>query len=367
MSSIVKSVHLVRLSAIVLLVVVSSAGLMWAQKTAAAARQQELVWPLPPEKPRIRFVQEIHGSSDVSPSHKASTWQRLAGIQKHEFKPVLVKPFGIATDSRHRIYVTDTGQAVVFIFDREKQTVSYIGLDGKPKLETPMGIHVDAKDRVWLADGTAQRIYAFDPELNLRAAIGKKGELTNPVGIATDLSRNRLYVADSRQHCIVVYDTETGLLVTKFGKRGRDNGEFNFPTDVTVGPDGRIYVADTMNRRIQIFGPDYKYIDTLGAEGLAWGQFRKPKGVALDSYQNIYVVDSDFSNFQIFDQKKRLLMFLGDWGTGPGLFSVPQRIYIDHENLIYVADQQNRRIQIFRLLSGTPEESAPAPAAPRAN
>lgn len=358
--------HFTSRLAVVLLVALCPAGVVWAQKSVAAVGQPDLFWPLPPEKPRFRFVQEIHGSSDVSPSHKMSTLQKLAGVRKVEFKPVLVKPFGIATDSKHRIYVTDTAQAVVFVFDRENHAVSYIGMEGNPKLQTPMGIHVDAKDRVWLADGSAHRIYAFDPKLTLRAAIGKPGDLLNPVGLATDLSRNRLYVADSRLHCIVVYDTETGLLITKFGKRGTANGDFNFPTDVTVDAKGRIYVADTMNRRVQIFDPEYKYVDSLGSEGLAWGHFRKPKSVALDSYQNIYVLDSDFCNFQIFNQKKQLLMFLGDWGAGPGQFTVPQRIFIDRDDLVYVADQMNGRIEIFKLLSGTSEESAPAHAVPPA-
>lgn len=340
---------------------------LWAQKPAkkndiAPKAGPQLVWPLPPEKPRFRFVQEIHGADDILPRHKASMLERLAGVKRQEFKPSFVKPFGVATDSKHRIYVTDNGQAVVFVLDRDAQQVSYIGLDGTLRLRTPMGITVDAKDRVWLADAGAQRIYAFDPQLNLRAALGKQSEMLNPVGLAIDMSRHRLYVADSKQHCIVVYDTETGLLIAKFGKRGTGDGEFNFPTDVAVGTDGRIYVADAMNRRIQIFAPEYKVLEKFGSEGLAWGQFRKPKSVALDSYQNIYVLDTDFGNFQIFDQQKRLLMFLGEFGPAPGQFSVPQQIRIDADNLIYVVDQMNWRIQIFQLLNGETEMAAPGAA-----
>lgn len=323
----------------------------------SARKGKELVWPLPPERPRIRFLQEIHGASDVEPSKKVSKLQRLAGVRKFEFKPNFQKPFGIAVDSKGRIFVTDNGQATVFVLDREHRQVSYIGLSGTPRLLTPMGIHVDAKDRIWLADADAKRVYAFDSDLNLRAALGKQDEMLNPVSVATDLSRNRLYVADSKQHCIVVYDTETGLLIAKFGKAGRGDGEFMFPTDVSVGLDGRIYVADAMNRRVQIFDPDYKFADKFGADGIRWGEFRKPKSLALDDYQNIYVVDSDFCNFQIFDQKKRLLMFLGGFGDGPGQFSVPEQIRIDSHNLIYVVDQMNQRIQIFKLLSGAPDES----------
>lgn len=323
-----------------------------------ATTAPEQVWPLPPEKPRFRFVREIRGAGDVQLLPSPSKLHRLAGIQTPVFAPAFGKPFGVATDSQHRIYVTDNGKALVFIFDLENKAVSYIGLEGAPRLHTPMGITVDAKDRVWLADAGAQKIYAFDPGLNLRAALGKPGELVNPVGVATDLTRNRLYVADSKQHCIAVYDTETGLLITKFGKRGTDPGEFAFPTDVAVARDGRIYVADAMNRRIQIFNPDCKYVDQFGSEGVRWGQFRDPKSIALDSYQNIYVVDTELSNFQIFDQKKRLLMFLGEFGSAPGQFAVPERIHIDSRNYVYVVDQMNWRMQIFELLNGETEESS---------
>lgn len=356
-----KFLTLAALTALLLAVVpihsASAQGVAEKRKQPGRAKA-DLVWPLPPEKPRFRFVEEIHGSSDVEPARKSSALQRLAGVKKQEFKPSLTKPFGISTDSKGRIYVTDTGQAMVFVFDRQQHQVTYIGLEGNPRLQMPMGIHVDRQDRVWLADAGAKRIYAFDPQLNVRAALGKQGELVNPVGLATDLSRQRLYVADSKQHCIVVYDTETGLLVGKFGKRGTGDGEFSFPTNVAVGGDGRIYVADTMNRRIQIFDTTYKLVDKFGSVGVAWGQFRKPKGLALDSSQNIYVVDTDFSNFQVFDQKKRLLMFLGEFGSAPGQFSIPEQIHIDADNLVYVVDQMNGRIQILRLLDGTTTEGA---------
>jgi DNA-binding beta-propeller fold protein YncE len=351
--------------ALVSLVPVHSA---WAQRVVEKGKQPkqattDLVWPLPPEKARFRFVQEIHGAVEIEPLRKSGMLQRLAGVKRREFKPSFVKPFGISSDSKGRVYVTDNGQAMVFVLDRAQHQVAYLGLDGNPRLQMPMGIHVDAKDRVWLADAGAKRVYAFDAQLTLRAALGKQGELVNPVGLATDLARQRLYVADSKQHCILVYDTETGLLVKKFGRRGSGDGEFNFPTDVAIGANGRIYVADTMNRRVQIFDTDFRFVDKFGREGLSWGEFRKPKGIALDAYGNVYVLDSDFCNFQVFDQKKRLLMFLGEFGEAPGQFIVPVRIQIDRQNLIYIVDQMNGRIQIFQLLDGTTEEDVAGTAA----
>jgi len=336
-----------------------------AKKKAPPAKPLTLVWPLPPEQPRIKFVRAIYGAADIVPVKKANFLDRLSGIQKADFKPGFAKPYGIATDSHDRIYVTDSGQGLVFVLDPANKEVSFLGAGAQVQLRVPLGITVDSKDRVWVADAVKQHVYAFQPDGTVLMALGKVDEMVNPTSVAVDEARHRLYVVDSRAHTILVYDSESGQFVTKFGKRGQGDGEFNFPTNIVVGPEGRIYITDTLNFRIQIFGPDFKFLDTFGSQGNGFGNFLKPKGLALDSYQNLYVVDADFDNFQIFDRQKRLLMFLGGGGDQPGTFWLPAGIYVDRHNQIYVADQNNRRIQIFQLLNG--ETDGPAAAGPNAS
>jgi len=320
------------------------------------AKPLNLVWPLPPEKPRIKYVGSIYGAGDIEPIKKANFLDRLAGIQKKDFKLDFEKPHGVATDSRNRIYVTDSSQGMVFVLDRENKRVTFLGSGSQVSLKVPLGIAIDSKDRIWVADAAGQHVYGFDSDGNVVMALGKQDEMVNPTAVAVDEARHRLYVVDSKQHCVLVYDSESGQSLGKFGERGRGNGQFNFPTHVVVDQQGRIYVADTMNFRIQVFDPEYKLVDTIGSQGNRFGQFLKPKGLALDSYQNLYVVDSDFDNFQVFDQQKRLLMFLGRGGQTPGTFWLPAGIHIDRNNYIYVTDQNNRRIQIFQLLDGATEE-----------
>jgi DNA-binding beta-propeller fold protein YncE len=326
------------------------------KKELAAQKPPTLVWPLPPEKPRIKFVAAIYGAADVEPVKKAGFLDRLAGIEKHGFKPTFIKPYGIATDSHNRIYVTDSGQGLVFVFDRDNKQVSYLGRGAQVRLRVPIGIAVDAKDRVWVADAVGQHVYAFDPDGTVLMALGQQGEMENPTSVAMDDARHRIYVVDSRQHHVLVYDTESGRLVSTFGGRGSGDGQFNFPTNVALDREGRVYVTDTMNFRVEVFSPEGKFLETWGEQGNRFGEFLKPKGIALDTFQNIYVVDSDFDNFQIFDQQKHLLMFLGGMGNSPGTFWLPAGIHIDRNNRIYVADQNNRRIQIFQLLDGTTSE-----------
>ncbi len=337
----------------------------WAggKKKAEAPKDVTLVWPLPPDKPRIKYVGSIYGAGDVEPAKKAGFLDRLAGIEKSEIKPGFVKPYGIATDSKGRIYVSDSGQGLVFVLDTKNKKVSYLGRTPQLRLVVPIGITVDSKDRVWVADPVGQHVVAFGGDGSVVMLLGKQDEMVNPTDIVLDEGRQRAYVVDSKQHKILVYDPETGQKIGEFGKRGDQPGEFNFPTNITLDHEGRIYVTDTMNCRVQIFNPDYTLVDTLGKQGLKRGDFLKPKGIALDSFQNIYVVDADFDNLQIFDQKNRLLMFLGSGGQVPGTFWLPAGIYIDRNNTIYVADQNNQRIQIFQLLSGETEEPKPTPVA----
>jgi len=321
-------------------------------------KKVDLVWPLPPEKPRVRWEAVIRGAFDVEPMKKANFLDRVAGIEKRDFKPSFLKPYGIATDSKHRIYVTDSAQGIVFVLDREQHKVSYLGVTLQVHLRGPLGITVDRKDRVWVADAVGQHVYAFDSEGNLLMALGKVDEMVNPTGVAVDDARNRLYVTDSKGHCVLVYSLDTGELVTRIGKRGSGDGEFNFPTNIVLDQNGRLYVSDTMNFRVQIFDPDYKFVDSFGQQGVRWGQFSKAKGIALDDQGNIYVVDSDFCNIQVFDAKKRLLLFFGGYGTGPGGMWLPAGMHIS-DHTIYVADQNNRRIQIFKIVNNDVVEEPP--------
>ena len=72
-------------------------------------------------------------------------------------------------------------------------------------------------------------------------------------GVATD-RLGRVYVADFENHRIQVFDNK-GHLLSVFGARGSDPGEFERPTDLDVAADGRIYVVDFGNHRVQVFSP----------------------------------------------------------------------------------------------------------------
>ena len=64
---------------------------------------------------------------------------------------------------------------------------------------------------------------------------------------------NLVFVVDKTSTNFQAFDTD-GKFVSKFGSKGKQDGQFNRPEDIAIDPDGRVFVADTGNSRIQVFG-----------------------------------------------------------------------------------------------------------------
>src|SRR6185295_18844749 len=107
--------------------------------------------------------------------------------------------------------------------------------------------------RVFVADATLKRVFGYGADGKLAIAIGHDGELQNPSGLALDRQRQVLYVADAKKHQVLCYSSADGTFIRALGKRGVEPGEFNFPTNLSVDHEGRLYVADTLNFRVQVF------------------------------------------------------------------------------------------------------------------
>jgi sugar lactone lactonase YvrE len=323
-----------------------------AKEKRPAAAAQALVWPLPPEQPRIRYVTAYRGVGDFK-TRKAPKWKTvLFGADDPNSRPsdVMVKPYGIAVSRLGRVYVTDTAARRVFVFDPEAKTVSFVGESGPAKLTKPVGVAVDGEGKVFVADGSLNRVYGYDLKGQIAIAIGRDGELESPSGLAVDRTRNVLYVADAKKHQVLCYSTVDGSAVRVIGRRGGEPGEFNYPTNLFVNRDGRLYVTDTLNFRIQVFNPDGGFLGEFGTQGDTPGTLNRPKGVGVDSEGHIYVADSSFNNFQIFDAAGQLLLYVGTAGAAPGEFFLPAGLCIDDRDRIYVADQGNARVQVFEYL-----------------
>jgi len=353
------------------LLVSTAALLAGAAGCASVKKDIDIVWPLPPEEPKIKFVEVLRSDKDVQ---KEGAWKdALLGEEKNN---ALVRPYGCATDAEGRIYATDVGR--VFVFDKKNRKLSFIGDEANTgKLAVPLGIAISREGKVYVADSARKRVFIYDAKWNFVTAFGKAGELDSPTGVAIDEKRGRLFVADAKKHEVMVYSLDDGKLLKTIGGRGEDQGKFNYPTNVLLDKEGNLYVTDTGNFRIQIFDPDGKVIKSIGALGDKPGNFSRPKGIALDSEENLYVVDTAFNNIQVFNKKGDLLIFVGDGGFAPGKFNSPSGLCIDSDDRVIVADGMNARLQVLQYLSenwkkkhpdevkwtAVPKAVTPAPAA----
>ena len=314
----------------------------------------ELMWPEPPLTPRIKFVRTLASERDLGRQQTFTELLLDAVAGKKPQVGHLSEPVGIAvSDDGQRIYVSDYGQGLVYRFDLERNKVTLLGND-RP-LVRPFGVALDADENLYVVEQGTKRIAVFDRSGKV-AKVFSDPSLERPTGIAIDRGRGRIYVADpaskdSPEHTVKVFDLN-GILVGKVGKnKGGCEGCLYFPTYLTVNREGKLYVTNTMNARVDLFDPDGKFLRRFGERGTDFGMFDRPKGVALDTFGNLYVVDSGWSNVQIFNEKGDILLFFGGRGTYPGLLKNPGGIAIDAKNRIYVTDHLNYRVSVYELVN----------------
>jgi DNA-binding beta-propeller fold protein YncE len=317
-----------------------------------AAKSPDLVWPLPPEKPRIKYLGSLSNNLDIEPPKKKGWLKKLINEEDSIEIIGMKRPASVAVDSRGRIFVADPLTSSLFVFDLKTKKMEMWGLTGQRRLRSPYGIAIDKDDNVYVSDTAQKCVNVYNSDGDLTSSVLKVGNeiISNPTGLAIDQARNRLLIVDSRSHKIFISDLDQLDKGISFGNKGDGDSEFYFPSYVAVDKQGSIYVADTLNFCVKIFDKDQKFIRRLGEHGTGMGMFDRPKGVAIDSEGHIYVTDSAFSNFQIFNNEGQLLLFVGSFGVEPGYFRLPSGLFIDSQDRIYVADQINRRIQIFQYL-----------------
>lgn len=171
----------------------------------------------------------------------------------------------------------------------------------------PHGFTVDKDGNLWTVDG---------------AGIAPKGN------------------AAGKGHTVIKMDQNGKVLLTLGtpGVTGTDATHFNAPADVQIAPNGDIFVADghggETNGRIVRFDKDGKFIKAWGKPGTGPGEFDEPHGLAMDSQGRLFVADRANNRIQIFDAEGKLV---DTWKQ----FGRPSGLAIDASDTIYVSDSQS--------------------------
>jgi DNA-binding beta-propeller fold protein YncE len=233
----------------------------------------------------------------------------------------------------------------------------------------PRGVAVDRDGNVYVVDSDNHRIQVFDgngaflrvwgSQCNLAEGHGcadldgdgpmayGDGQFQEPWGITVS-DDGRVYVADTWNHRIQVFDRE-GTFLSKWGTYGQtDSAETLLygPRDIAVDALGRVFVTDTGNKRVAVFDRDGNYLDQWGSEGILPGSFSEPVGI--DQFSgDLYVADTWNQRVQVFDSD---FGFLGEWPVeawyGESVVNKPY-LAVDGEGRVYITDPEGYRVAVF--------------------
>ncbi len=159
-----------------------------------------------------------------------------------------------------------------------------------------------------------------------------------PRGIIATKSGQHLAVTHFASHTMVIY-TLTGEVVRTIGKQGSEQGELSYPFGVAVDDDGRLWVADNGNSRVQCFTEDGEFVCMFSTN-------KSPSGIAYHS-ERLFVSDLSNDQITIYTTRGEKVQSFGGKGTANGQFISPYDVKIFNE--IYVADTFNNRVQVFSI------------------
>lgn len=213
----------------------------------------------------------------------------------------------------------------------------------------------DPEKHVWVVNDGKHTIHEFTNDgKQLVLTIGEAGvagddatHFGSPQDVAF-LPDGSILVADGLRNARIAKFDKNGKFISSFGTKGSGPGELSGVHGIAVDKDGRIFVADRSNRRVQIFDQSGKSLDI-------WPNLRQANDIVLAADGTVWVVDGTNARLLQFDKNGRRIYFWGTYGMQPGQFWEPHQISIDSEGSLYIADSFGGRTQKY-----VPSKSADA-------
>lgn len=270
---------------------------------------------------------------------------------------------GVAVDARDRVYAFSRSEDPVQVYEADG---TFVRTWGRGKFIQPHGLRVDRAGSVWVTDCGRHVVEKYTPEGDLLLRLGADGvagcdaaHFNQP----TDLAFSRaghVFVADGYGNSRIVHFDEQGRFVHAWGELGVKRGQMSLPHSIAVNSQGRVYVGERNNVRVQVFDSDGKYIDE-------WRNLITPWGMCMLPNDEIWVVGSSPMRWGEGGQlggppKDQIFMRFDPGGKALSLWTVPKGengrerpgecnwvhgVAADSKGNLLVGDIQGRRIQKF--------------------
>ena len=275
---------------------------------------------------------------------------------------------GVAVDGEDRVYLICRGDHPILVYDQRGHFLRSWGTGEFSYLTH--GICVAPNGTLFCTDDGSHTVRQFTPEGKLLMTMGilntpadtgydgrslasikrAAGPFNRPTNVAIGL-KGDIYISDGYGNARVHVFSPSGQLKRSWGEPGNGPGQFHIPHGIAVDSEGRVFVCDRENDRIQIFSPDGEYLSE-------WRDIQRPTHLCFDSVGRAYVTElgwyeGDTSQhaglitkekarhprMSIYDKNGKVLT---RWGTpdatAPGSFSAPHGLALDSKNDLYVSE-----------------------------
>jgi DNA-binding beta-propeller fold protein YncE len=255
---------------------------------------------------------------------------------------------GVDVDNNDNVWVFNRGLHQVIQFDKGGKMIQ--AWPDVP-VRVAHGIRVGPDGGVWAVDVKGHLLLKFTPAGRVQMVFGQRqgtpgrdndarDGFNEPTGLAF-LPNGDFYLADGYVNSRVIKFNKDGEYITHWGRKGTGDGEFNLVHDVTLDAQGRVYVADRTNQRVQIFDANGKFLGKWTDIGAPWGL----DYVAKEN--SIYMCDWLNNRVVRLNLEGQVTGVLGSYGKAPGKFDFAHNIAVDSTGAIYVVEIKNWRVQKF--------------------
>ncbi len=266
----------------------------------------------------------------------------LYNIGKETGEGALNRPLSVAV-SENKVYVTDSLNGKIKVFTSKGSFLFSFSLPTDQPETYPAGITIGPGKNIYVSEIKSRRLMVFDSDGNYLHDFPKEHKvMIKP--LALTYSNEKFYVTDIGDHTIKIFSLGGKLLQT-IGKYGNEIEEFLYPNGVAVDKNGRIYVADSNNGRIQVFNSDGKFEFEI-SDGGPEIALQLPKGVAIDNLNRIHVADIFARAVLVFSGEGKFLFSYGQ--NEESILTAPNDVAIGlKDDKIFVADRTENIVRVW--------------------